>query len=185
MGRYAKHHLLPIGEAMPFTSVLPFLAKLDVGQAEWSPGPPPLPLTVVTERGIFPFAGMICFESAFAWLGRDAVRAGARCLVVITNDGWFGKSAGPRQHAALSCLRAAECDVPVIRCANNGISLVTDTRGRVLDRLDLGWRGLVTAEVAPGGAASAFVRWGNQPLFAGLLLWTILVLAVVRRDESL
>ena len=39
--RYAKHHLLPIGEAMPFTRWLPFLARIDVGQAEWSPGPEP------------------------------------------------------------------------------------------------------------------------------------------------
>jgi len=181
--RYPKHHLLPIGEAMPFTSVLPFLAQLDVGQAEWTPGPRPVPMTIATPEGGFPFSGLICFESAFAWLARSAVVDGARCLVVITNDGWFGESAGPRQHAALARIRAAECDVPLIRCANNGISLISDRRGRVVDSLGLGRRGYVAAAVTPGPAATPFVRWGNQPLFAFLVVWTVLVVVFGRAGE--
>ena len=182
--RYAKHHLLPIGEAMPFTTVIPVLAKLDVGQAEWTPGARPVPMVVGTAEGDFPFSGLICFESAFAWLARSAVVAGARCLVVITNDGWFGESAGPRQHAALARIRAAECDVPLIRCANNGISLISDRRGRVLDSLELGRRGYVAATLVPGPAATPFVRWGHQPLFAGLVVWTLLVLILWCRVGS-
>jgi len=182
-GSYAKHHLLPIGETMPFQRWLPFLANVDVGQAEWQPGPPPRPLVVRTSAGDFPFAGLICFESAFAWLARDAVLSGARCLAVITNDGWFGRSAGPRQHAALARLRAAECSVPVVRCANNGISFIADDRGRDLDTLDLGRRGRVMAEIPPGAATTAFVRWGNGPLFALLLVWTVFV-AAIRRERS-
>ena len=61
--RYPKHHLLPIGEAMPFSTVIPVLAKLDVGQAEWTPGPRPVPMVVGTADGDFPFCGLICFES--------------------------------------------------------------------------------------------------------------------------
>ena len=110
--------------------------------------------------------------------------AGARCLVVITNDGWFGESAGPRQHAALARIRAAECDVPLIRCANNGISLISDRRGRVLDSLELGRRGYVAATLVPGPAATPFVRWGHQPLFAGLVVWTLLVLILWCRVGS-
>jgi apolipoprotein N-acyltransferase len=182
VGDYAKHHLLPIGESMPFQRWLPFLGKLDVGQAEWEPGPRPRPLVVRTAAGDFPFAGLICFESAFAWLARDAVRSGARCLAVITNDGWFGQSAGPRQHAALARLRAAECGVPVVRCANNGISFVCDERGRDLDTLGLGRRGRVVAAIAPGSATTAFVRWGNGPLFAVLLAWTLYVV-LTRRER--
>ncbi len=66
-------------------------------------------------EGAFPFSGMICFESIFGRLARGAVRRGSRCLMVITNDGWFGKSAGPRQHAAMARLRAAACAVPLVR----------------------------------------------------------------------
>jgi apolipoprotein N-acyltransferase len=176
--RYAKHHLLPIGETMPFQSVLPFLGKLDVGQAEWQPGPPPQPMLVVAEPGReLPFSGLICFESIFGRLARGAVREGSRCLVVITNDGWFGETAGPRQHAALARLRAAECGVPLVRCANNGISLICDEQGRVLDSLGLGRRGTVRAAVAPGAGDTLYVRFGFLPVAALLGLQLLCALA--------
>jgi apolipoprotein N-acyltransferase len=170
--KYAKYHLLPIGESMPFTSFFPFLAKLDVGQAEWSPGQPPQPMTVKTERGEFRFSGLICFESIFSHLGRESVRRGSQCLVVITNDGWFGKSAGPKQHTWLARMRAVECGVPVIRCANNGISFICDDRGVILAQLGLGRRGMVRAAVVPGLGRTPYVAWGTWPLFGFLIVWT-------------
>jgi len=169
--RYAKHHLLPIGESMPFQSWLPFLAKVNVGQAEWTPGSPPQPMNVALDEGGFRISGLICFESVFAHLARDAVRRGSQCLVVITNDGWFGKSAGPRQHAWLARLRAVECGVPVIRCANNGISFIVDAKGQVLDSLGLGRRGLVRAEIRPGDGGTLYVKVGAWPLFVWLVFW--------------
>jgi apolipoprotein N-acyltransferase len=183
LDRYAKHHLLPIGEAMPFTRYFPFLAQVDVGQAEWSPGDKPVPQRLELANGTFDFSGLICFESVFSGLARESVRAGSQCLVVLTNDGWFGQTAGPRQHTALARMRAVECGVPVIRCANNGISLVADENGRVLDSLDLGNRGYVRAEIQPGTAATLFAKWGNRPLLIFLLVWTGLVMNVRGKNE--
>jgi len=178
--RYAKYHLLPIGEAMPFTRYLPFLAKIDVGQAEWAPGAPPQVIRLPEDLGLFPFSGLICFESILGRLARESVRQGSGCLIVLTNDGWFGKTAGPVQHAALARMRAAECGVPLIRCANNGISLITDERGRVLDSLPLGHAGVVAADLKPGTGGTLFVRFGNTPLVLFLLGWTLLVLMLPR-----
>lgn len=169
--RYAKHHLLPIGEAMPFQRWLPFLGQLNVGQAEWDPGEPPRALVAKLPQGHFPFSGLICFESVFGRLARDSVRRGSRCLAVITNDGWFGRTAGPRQHAWLARLRAVECGVPVVRCANNGISFICDADGRLLSSLDLGVRGIVIADIAPGRARTGYVRWGSAPVALLLAAW--------------
>ncbi len=179
--RYAKHHLLPIGEAMPFTSLIPALAKVDVGQAEWTPGPPPQPMVLNTPEGNFPFSGLICFESILAAQARDSVRRGSRCLVVLTNDGWFGQTAGPRQHSALARLRAAESSVPVVRCANNGISFLCDASGRMLVRIGLGERGQIQADLLPGSGATAYVRWGAWPLFWWLLLSSVVGLFMERK----
>ena len=182
---YAKHHLLPIGESIPFQSVLPFLAKVNLGQAEWTPGAAPGPMAVALDGGGLRISGLVCFESVFGALARESVRRGSQCLVVITNDGWFGQSAGPRQHAWLARLRAAECGVPVVRCANNGISFIADDRGRILDSLGLGQRGLVRAEIMPGAGRTLYVRAGSWPVAAFLAAWFLAVaLGAAGKEES-
>jgi len=182
--KYAKYHLLPIGESMPFTSLIPALAKVDVGQAEWTPGQPSQAMTIPTPDGDFAFSGLICFESAFSGLARQSILRGSRCLVVLTNDGWFGETAGPRQHTDLARLRAAECGVPLIRCANNGISLITDDHGRIRDQLGLGRRGIVQADVTAGTGRTLYVRFGAWPLFWLLVTW-LGTLAVFRWRRGL
>ncbi|MFO7654358.1 MAG: apolipoprotein N-acyltransferase [Candidatus Krumholzibacteriia bacterium] len=179
--RYAKHHLLPIGERMPFSDVLPIVGRIDVGQAEWRPGARPQPLTFVTMEGRFSFAGLICFEGIFGDLARQAVRRGAQALVNITNDGWFGNSSGPLQHAELARLRAVECGVPLIRAANNGISYVCDPRGRYLGYLGLGERGYVAAVIQPVRGDTPFLHLGSWPMTGALALWLTVALLWWRR----
>ncbi len=174
LDQYAKYHLLPMGEVMPFERYLPFLAGVDVGQAEWTPGKRPEPLLVGVGADSFRFSCLICFESAFGNLARASVIAGSRLLVIITNDGWFGHSAGPVQHARLALIRAAACGVPVIRCANNGISFICDARGRILDWLPVGERGFVRADIPAGKGDTLFVRWGLDPLWIFLVVWLAL-----------
>lgn len=182
LDRYHKHHLLPFGERVPFQSVLPALGELDFGQAEWHAGdrPHPISVPVAPNQGLS-FGALICFESIFGSLGRHAVAEGADVLVNITNDGWFGRTAGPVQHAAMARMRAAECGVPVVRCANNGISYVTDPRGRVMQRLELGERGLIVTDLMPGAGDTPYVRGGAVPLAIALGVWTLVVAAMLMR----
>jgi len=182
--RYAKHHLLPVGEKMPFSDLLPFVGHIDVGQAEWRAGDPPQPMNVLTAAGRFPIAGLICFEAALPDLSRQAVRRGARCLVNITNDGWFGMAAGPQQHAELARMRAVECGVPMIRSANNGISFVCDARGEYLGRLGLHERGVILADLRLGTGATPFVRHGAWPLAVLLGVWTLVAVVWARRSRA-
>jgi apolipoprotein N-acyltransferase len=184
---YAKFHLLPFGEKMPFSAVVPAISRVDFGQAEWTPGALPTPMILKTPGGDYRLSGLICFESIFPGLSRVAVRRGAELLVNITNDGWFGVTAGPRQHAELARLRAAECGVPLVRCANNGISFVTDARGKIVARAGLRQRAIVAAEVTPGPGGTLFVRWGSRPVWAVLILWSVLATLLTRtrtRDRS-
>ncbi len=178
---YGKHHLVPIGESMPFQGHLPWLGRIDVGQAEWTPGAPPGPMALRTDAGEVSLACLICFEGAFSHLARGAVRRGANVLVNITNDGWFGYTAGPRQHAALARIRAIECGVPLVRCANNGISMICDAEGRVLDRLDMNLRGTVQAPIDPRPRGTRYVQLGRWPVLVFLALWLVVTAALARR----
>jgi len=180
---YRKHHLLPFGEVMPFQRLFPFLGDLDLGQAEWSLGEAPRPMTIVVEGDTLALAALICYESCFSELSRGAVGAGATVLVNITNDGWFGHTAGPVQHGEMARLRAAECGVPLVRCANNGVSFITDSRGGKVAELGLGRRGVVAADIVPRRGDTVFVRHGSGPLWWGLLGWSILGMIAGRRSR--
>lgn len=172
--QYDKIHLLPFGEAVPYAWKFPFLSKLDFGQANFAPGPKRRPLP--TDAGSI--APMICFESIFPDLARDAVANGADLLVNITNDGWFGDSPGPVQHNAMAIPRAVENGRYLVRSSNTGISMVVDPAGRIVTSLGLFEKGIVAARIRPGKGRTFYTRFGDGPatvvaflmLGAGILL---------------
>src|SRR3546814_11356554 len=70
-----------------------------------------------------------------------------RWLLNLTNDAWFGDSSGPYQHFASTRIRAVEQGLPLIRAANNGISAVIDSYGRVIKKIILNDRGVIDVEL--------------------------------------
>jgi apolipoprotein N-acyltransferase len=172
--RYAKRHLVPFGERMPFQALVPALGRADFGQAEWTPGAEPVLFPSPAGR----FACLVCFESIFPDLARADVRRGARWIVNITNDEWFGRSAAIDQHAAMAVFRAAENRVPLARCANTGLTLVVDAHGRVVARLPVFREGVLVASLPVPGAPTAYGRLGDWPGIAAIA--AVLLLAVGR-----
>ncbi|MFN8588082.1 MAG: apolipoprotein N-acyltransferase [Candidatus Eisenbacteria bacterium] len=158
---YVKRHLVPFGERMPFQWLLPALGRVDFGQAEWVPGRGP----IVFGGAIGRFSSLICFESIFPELARADVRAGSRCLVIVTNDEWFGRSAAVFQHAAMAPFRAVENGVPLLRCANTGLTLVVDARGRVTRTAPAFAPAVLRAEVPPARRGETpYGRAGDWPV---------------------
>ncbi len=175
---YAKRHLVPFGERMPFQRLLPWLGRIELGQAEWAAGNE----TVLFPSAAGPFACLICFEAVFPDLARADVRAGARWLVNITNDEWFGRSAALPQHAAMAVFRAVENRVPLARCANTGVTMLVDAHGRVVERLPVFTRAVLTAPLPPParwGFPTPYARAGDWPSAA--CAGALLVLALVAR----
>jgi apolipoprotein N-acyltransferase len=74
---------------------------------------------------------LICFEDLFAHYVREYVDDDTDFLVNITNNGWFGESAAQWQHAVSALFRAVENGVPLVRCANNGLTCWVDRWGRL------------------------------------------------------
>ena len=185
-GQYEKMHLVPFGERIPFQSLLPFLGKIDLGQAEWTAGTRP-----VVFSGAGPaFGVMICFESIFPDLARRYALEGAQYLVNITNDEWFGKTAGPVQHAEMAIFRSVETGLSTARCANTGISMLIDPYGRVEQRTGLFREALLAGNVAVGVGPTLFLQWGDwvTSLCLGLTLVLIAVAwfrPIQRLDDAL
>ena len=88
-------------------------------------------------------------------------------ILTLSNDAWFGQTAGPHQHFAQARLRAIEEGLPVIRVANTGISGVIDSYGRVLVSSELG---TAVAIDSPVPASRGNTIYSQMRLLAPLLL---------------
>ncbi len=166
---YRKIHLVPFGEHIPFDRNIPILRKVDFGEGDYAPGMS----TTVFEIPEFKFACLICFESIFTGLPREAVNKGAEVLLNITNDGWFGKISGAQQHNNMAILRSVENGVVLLRSANTGISMIVDQYGRVTMEKPLFVEETIVASVFIEPIRTPYRKIGDMlPIFC-LLLATI------------
>ena len=163
---YDKHHLVPFGEYVPLRHVLGRLGLRQIVQFQGSFDVGPGPRTL-TRPGLPPVSPLICYEVIFA---DEVVARGERpaWLVNITNDAWFGASAGPFQHFSQVRLRAVEQGLPVARSANSGISALVDPYGRVMESLPLDRQGVIDAVLPAPLAPTLYARLGD--LFPALLM---------------
>jgi apolipoprotein N-acyltransferase len=104
-------------------------------------------------------------------------------LLNVTNDAWFGQSAGPHQHFASARLRAVEEGLPLVRAANTGISAVIDPYGRVLASLALGHEGVLDAALPQALPPTPFARFGNVMLLVLLAAAAGTIAILHRRRE--
>jgi apolipoprotein N-acyltransferase len=170
---YDKSHLVPFGEYMPLRQYLP-LDAIAAGPIDFSPGSGPRTIAL---PGLPPVSPLVCYEAIFPG---EVTALGKRptWLLNLTNDAWFGKSAGPYQHFAIARTRAVEEGLPLVRAANTGISAVVDPYGRVIARLGLGRRGVLDAPLPEAlSAPTPYARYGDRILAAMLIV--IVGLAVV------
>jgi len=124
--RVDKARLLPFGEFVPLWSVLPALHTRYRSRG-FEPG---LPGTVELPQG--KLGVLICYEDLFASAARATVSRGARALLNLTNDAWFGDSREPHLHDLLARLRAVELRRDLVRAVNTGVSSLTSATGAAL-----------------------------------------------------
>ena len=186
LAEYEKHHLVPLGEYVPFRDLFPGLRRVTHGVFQYTPGPGPGLLAL---PGLPPFAPQICYEIVFPDQVVDRRAARPHWLLALTNDGWFGESSGPHQHFASARMRAVEEGAALVRAANTGISAVMDAWGRVTHRLELGERGVIDARLPPPVPfATPYSRYGNimaaVPALLAVLQLAACRLLAARRQRS-
>ena len=171
--------LVPFGEYVPLRDWLPF-AKLVHGSRDYSRGTGQRTLDL---PGLPLVGPLICFEAIFPGDVIDESRR-PEWLLNLTNDAWYGNSAGPYQHLVQTKFRSVEEGLPLIRAANTGISAAIDAHGRVIASLGLGETGVLdTGLPMPLIEATFYGQHGNIPimLFVVLLVVVTLVGGAQRR----
>ena len=127
--RYVKRNLVIFGEYLPLQDILPFLKYFTPIQGGFTRGTTSVSFEMEDLHA--QTSVLICFEDVFPHLARVDVKPETDFLVNITNDGWFGDSAEPWQHAMTALFRTVENRVPLVRCANNGLTCWIDANGRL------------------------------------------------------
>ncbi|MFZ5991405.1 MAG: apolipoprotein N-acyltransferase [Deinococcota bacterium] len=166
---YDKMRLVPFGEFFPWRNAIGgiysyFFKAFGFGGdlADTQPG---TGLTPVRLYGTY-----ICYESVFADTARGLVRGGARVLVNVSNDAWFGPSFGGLQHFAMGRLRAVENGRWLLRAGNDGVTASVDPYGRVVARIPRGQPGTLLAPYALLSGQTVYTRTGNWAVVAALVL---------------
>jgi apolipoprotein N-acyltransferase len=125
---YTKQHPVPFGEYVPFRKeLLPLIPQLKEIPRDFYPGKH----NGVMRMGPAKLGDVICFEVAYDQIVRDTVDAGARAIVVQTNNATYGRSGQPEQQLAMYRLRAVEHGRAVVAAATSGVSAEVAPDGRV------------------------------------------------------
>ncbi|MFQ5865026.1 MAG: apolipoprotein N-acyltransferase [bacterium] len=190
---YSKMQLVPVAERVPYEDRIPilkdFIQSLEMGEGNFSPGEEvvvfemPVEQPKNNEKGnlgtdeknknlsgftTIPFATVICYESIFPDLVQRFIKKGAKFLVVITNDAWFGRdwfpwwlNSGMFQHAQMAIFRAIENRISIARCANTGVSMFIDPFGRTHSALNIFEEGYVVSNIPLRTETTFFTKHGN------------------------
>jgi len=132
---YDKNHLVPFGEYVPLSNILP-IQKLTAGMTDFEAGKP----TNNLQAGGINIKPLICYEVIFSELANNS---NSDVIVNITNDAWFGRTIGPHQHLAAAKMRAIENRKILYRSANTGISAIINPNGVVEKSLPTGAFGVI------------------------------------------
>jgi len=168
---YDKFHLVPFGEYIPLRGVLDMvgLGGLIAGRGDFQRGLGPQTLDL---PGLPPVSPLICYEAIFPGDVKSA-DAPPDWMLNLTTDAWFGMTAGPYQHLAMTRMRAIEEGMAMVRAANTGISAVIDPLGRVRRQLGLGVGGILDSALPEPLAERTFYArvgdWSALALFMVIL----------------
>jgi apolipoprotein N-acyltransferase len=192
---YRKVHLVPFGEYVPGRHTIPLLARVVGDQVpdDFSFGKEYTIFKLTNDKARV--APLICFEDTIGELTRQFVRGGANLLVNVTNDGWFLRSAGSRQHVANAVFRCVETRLPMVRAANTGVTCFINEFGNITQILtdEKGSQfidGVLTGQVALPVRQELTFYVQHGELFAQacvgvtLLALVVMTLQFVRRRKS-
>lgn len=169
--RYYKHHLLPIGEFVPFGEILRPIAPLfNLPMSSFTRGD--YVQQNLTANG-FKLLPLICFEVAFTDQLAASFNEQTQILLTVSNDAWFGNSHGPHQHLQIAQMRALEYGRPMLRATNNGVTAIINHQGKVTDQLPQFVEGVLTGDVAIVEGLTPFSRFGN------LVFWLLIAIGLM------
>jgi apolipoprotein N-acyltransferase len=186
---YAKIHLVPFAESIPFMEYpwfKKFMQKAVGIDAGWTTGTEFVVFDLPTKTGSVRFGGPICFEDAFADICRKFSLGGAELLINLTDISWSKTESAEIQHWAAARFRAIEARQTLVRSTNGGFSCVVGPYGETIDSLPL-FESVAKFEEVPifrDSSPTLYILWGDWFAHAALLLSVALSLIFIVQHKS-
>ncbi len=159
---YDKIHLVPLGEYVPDFLFLIRDFAMDVGASNYAEGEGITVFRLPLRGGdSLLLSSVICYESVFSGLVRSFVIKDAEMIVIVTNDAWYDDTMAPEQHAHIAVLRAIEHGIPVVRCANSGVSCIISPKGKILHSAPNPSESIIRETVMIHQAGTFFTLYGD------------------------
>lgn len=180
-GLYKKQRLVPFGEYIPFEGMFDILPNLAGSQdiMSYSRGRDnQSPLQV---RG-HDLGAAICYEVAYPDTTRKNA-IGTDFLLTISNDAWFGTSAGPLQHLQMVQMRALENGRWFMRATNTGVTAIIDHQGHIVSRLPQFERAVLRGDIQARVGNTPFMSMGHYPIL--IIVALLLLLSYLGKRASI
>ena len=178
---YSKINLVPFGEFLPFEKILNNIGLKTITNnfGSFSKGKE---RTVMEINNILfqelKFLPLICYEIIFS--GNLSKTSNFDFIINISEDGWFGKSLGPKQHFAHSIFRALETGKYILRSSNNGMSAIINPLGEVEKQIEYGNSGYIDFDEKRDSNKTIFSIYGNKIFITLILLYIFLTISFNR-----
>ena len=177
---YNKINLVPFGEFLPFETILKKfgLSVITNNYQSFSSGNDRKIIKITVNDFSLTILPLICYEIIYS--GKIFKNSGFDLIVNISEDGWFGKSIGPKQHFAHSIFRAVESGKYLIRSANNGIAAIVNPLGLVEQKVEYGKSGYIDFKEAKKIQPTFFSKYGNKIFIILILLYIFIIFSFNR-----
>ena len=177
---YNKINLVPFGEFLPFESILKVigLRSLTNNYQPFSKGEKRELIEIKNANFTLKILPLICYEIIYS--GRLFKNSNYDFIINISEDGWFGKSIGPKQHFDHSIFRAIESGKYILRSSNNGIAAIINPIGIVEQKVKFGESGYLDLEKMRKIQPTIFSKYGNKIFGLLTLLYILLIFSFIR-----
>jgi apolipoprotein N-acyltransferase len=167
-GRFDKIFLLVFGEYTPLAETFAFVRRMVPKNAgHFARGEAITTFPLEHEGATYRLGPMICYEDILPSFGRKLGALHPHLLVNLTNDAWYGDTAEPWEHLALSVYRAVELRTDLVRAVNTGVSALIDANGRVVTET-YAIDPKITPKGADGMLAEARLVEGGHTVYAAV-----------------
>ena len=180
---YNKVNLVPFGEFLPFEKILKKIGIKTItnNYQSYSKGEARSNLEINQRNFSLKILPLICYEIIYS--GKIFRNNDFNYIINISEDGWFGNSAGPQQHFVHSIYRAIESGKYVLRSSNNGITAIVNPLGVVEKQLKLNQSGYIDFVESKKIKPTLFSQYGNKIFVLIILLYIFLLFSFNRIEK--